>query len=90
ADTPSARALDVRHQAWANTLPKEPEELWDALDGFDADSRQALFAHCVALSVNAVIEPYTRRPRAILHADRLAQAVDLDMAGAGWTPTVDG
>ncbi|CAM5614417.1 MULTISPECIES: ParB/RepB/Spo0J family partition protein [Alphaproteobacteria] len=90
ADTPSARALDVRHQAWANTLPKEPEELWDALDGFDADSRQALFAHCVALSVNAVIEPYNRRPRAILHADRLAQAVDLDMAGAGWTPTVDG
>ncbi|MBA5760550.1 DNA-binding protein, partial [Escherichia coli] len=50
----------------------------------------ALFAHCVALSVNAVIEPYNRRPRAILHADRLAQAVDLDMAGAGWTPTVDG
>jgi ParB family chromosome partitioning protein len=89
ADTPSARALDARHQAWTKALPKEPEELWDALSGFDADSREALFAHCVALSVNAVVEPYNRRPRAIAHADRLAQAVDLDMAAAGWKPTVD-
>jgi ParB family chromosome partitioning protein len=89
ADTPSAQALDARHQSWAKALPKEPEELWDALAGFDADSRQALFAHCVALSVNAVIEPYNRRPRAIAHADRLAQALDLDMTAAGWRPTVD-
>ncbi|MDT9600430.1 ParB/RepB/Spo0J family partition protein [Sphingosinicella rhizophila] len=90
ADTPSARLLDGRHQAFAAALPKEPEELWDALVGFDSESRQALFAHCVARTVNAVIDPYNRRPRAIAHADRLAQAVDLDMAAAGWTPTVDG
>lgn len=89
ADTPSAQALDARHRAWTKALPKEPEELWDALSGFDADSREALFAHCVALSVNAVVEPYNRRPRAIAHADRLAQALDLDMAAAGWRPTVD-
>jgi len=89
ADTASAAALDARHQAWAAALPKEPEELWDALAGFDGDSKQSLFAHCVSLSINAVIEPYNRRPRAIAHADRLAQALDLDMAGAGWRPTVD-
>jgi ParB family chromosome partitioning protein len=32
---------------------------------------------------------HRRRPRAIAHADRLAQAVDLDLAAAGWRLTVD-
>ena len=88
-DSASARALGERHQAWTAALPKEPAELWDALQGFDHDSRQALFAHCVGLSVNAVHESWNRRPRALVHADRLAQALDLDMVAAGWTPTVD-
>ena len=34
-------------------------------------------------------EPWNRRPRAAAHADWLARAVDLDMAAAGWKPTVD-
>ena len=34
-------------------------------------------------------ETYNRRPRAIAHADRLAQAVALDMAAVGWRPTVE-
>ena len=89
-DTALARAVEARHQSWLSTLPKESGELWDALAAFDHDSRQLLFAHCVSLSVNAVHEAWNRRPRAIAHADRLAQAVDLDMAAAGWTPTVDG
>jgi ParB family chromosome partitioning protein len=89
ADTASARSIDARHQAWAVHLPKEPGELWDALRAWDEDSRQTLFAHCVAVSVNATIEPYNRRPRAIAHADQLAQAVGLDMAAAGWTPTAE-
>jgi ParB family transcriptional regulator, chromosome partitioning protein len=41
----------------------------------------ALFAHCVALTVNAVKLPWERRPRALATADRLAQAVELDMTG---------
>jgi ParB family chromosome partitioning protein len=48
-----------------------------------------LFAHVVSLSVNAVHESWNRRPRALAHADRLAQTVALDMAAAGWTPTED-
>ena len=89
-DSALALAIDARHQSWREALPKEPADLWEALQGFDGDSRSALFAHCVAQGVNAVHEVWNRRPRAMAHADRLAQAVDLDMAAAGWTPTVDG
>jgi len=63
--------------------------VWDTLAAFDGDSRQALFAHCVSLSVNAMFEPYNRRPRALAHADRLAEALDLDMVAAGWVPTAE-
>ena len=90
ADSRVAQALDERHQLWKASLPKDPGELWDNLVGFETHLAQMLFAHCVALSVNAVIEPYNRRPRALAHADLIAQMVDLDMAAAGWTATVDG
>ncbi|MEM7730540.1 MAG: DNA-binding protein, partial [Pseudomonadota bacterium] len=74
---------------WVRNLPKAPEDLWEALTEFDSCSREALFAHCVAMSVNAVHDPYQRRPRAIAHADVLAGTVELDMAKAGWTATGD-
>jgi ParB family chromosome partitioning protein len=88
-DSALANAFDARHQAWIAALPKDPTELWDALTAFDGDSRQALFAHCVSLSLNAVFEAYNRKPRALAHADRIAQVVDLDMVAAGWVPTVE-
>src|SRR5262249_8130347 len=65
-------AVDDRHRCWSDQLPPEPGELWDALLAFDADSRHAQFAHCVALSINAVHESWNRRPRALAHADRIA------------------
>jgi ParB family chromosome partitioning protein len=88
-DTAIAKAVDERHRAWSEQLPHGPGELWDALLAFDRDSRDALFAHCVAISVNAVHEPWNRRPRALAQADRLAEAVGIDVAAAGWVPTVD-
>jgi ParB family chromosome partitioning protein len=88
-DTAIAKAVDDRHRRWSEQLPQEPGELWEALVAFDADSRDALFAHCVALSINAAHEAWNRRPRALAHADRLAEAVNLDVAGAGWSPSVD-
>ena len=88
-DTAIAKTVDERHQHWSEQLPRESAELWDALATFDEDSRDALFAHCIALSVNAVYEPWNRRPRALAHADRLAEAIGLDIAAAGWMPTVD-
>ena len=75
-DSALAASFHRRHQAWMAALPDEPTELWDALTAFDTDSRQALFAHCVSLSVNAVFETHNRRPRALAHADRLAEALE--------------
>ncbi len=83
-----ATAIDARHGAWSAQLPKDTADLWDVLSGLDSDSRQALFAHCVGLTINATCQPYDRRPKAIAHADRVAEAVQLDMAEAGWRPTV--
>ena len=83
-----ATAIDARHGAWSAQLPKDTADLWDVLCGLDSDSRQALFAHCVGLTINATCQPYDRRPKAIAHADRVAEAVQLDMAEAGWRPTV--
>ncbi|MAN76225.1 MAG: DNA-binding protein [Rhizobiales bacterium] len=88
ADSASAQAISARHETWSNTLPKDPQDLWDALGEWDADSRSDLFAHVVSLSVNAVYESWNRRPHALAHADRLAQATELDMAN-GWKPSVD-
>jgi ParB family transcriptional regulator, chromosome partitioning protein len=88
-DTWLAARVDARHRNWAEQLPDDPGALWDALTAFDSDSREALFAHCVSLTVNAVHEAFNRRPKAHAHAARLAETVSLDMVAAGWTPTVD-
>jgi ParB family transcriptional regulator, chromosome partitioning protein len=86
-DMPYATAIDARHGTWAAQLPKDTADLWDFVSGLDSDSRQALFAHCVGLTINAACQPYDRRPKAIAHADRVAEAVKLDMAAAGWRAT---
>ncbi|WP_426265304.1 ParB/RepB/Spo0J family partition protein [Sphingomonas sp. PWP1-2] len=89
ADSVLATAYDELHAEWAKMLPKDAIDLWDALGRFDFGTRYALFAHCVSLSVNAIYEPYNRRPKALAHADRFADALDLDMVSAGWVPTID-
>jgi ParB family chromosome partitioning protein len=88
ADTAAATAISARHPILAHHLPTDPAELWDTLVGFDADLLGRLFAHCIAQGVNAVLEPWNRKPRSIAHADRLATAVGLDMA-AQWQPTAE-
>jgi ParB family transcriptional regulator, chromosome partitioning protein len=89
AETASAKAIEARHEQWAKQLPETPADVWDALTEFDGDSQTALFAHCASLTVNVVKEPWNRRPDAFAHGDRLARAVNLDMAAASWQPTVD-
>ena len=85
----TAKAIDDRHRKWSEQLPRDPADLWGALLAFDTDSRQVLFAHCVALGVNAVHESWNRRPSALAHADHIAEAIDLDMAASGWSPTIE-
>jgi len=69
-------------------MPRDVTSLWTFVTELDHDSRMALFAHCVALTVNAVRLPRERRSsRTMATADKLAEAVSLDMTGY-WRPTV--
>lgn len=62
SDSAAAEAIRARHDDWAKALPKDPDCLWDALQAWDSDSRSALFAHVVSLSVNAVHEAWNAGP----------------------------
>ena len=98
-DSPLAKAVAERHQTWKTDLPKDETALWDWLAALDEPSRAALLAHCVSFGVNALYEKGDRYggpgvsvhgvQRRLVQADRLARAVGLDMAEAGWRPTVD-
>jgi ParB family chromosome partitioning protein len=89
AETPWAKEIAERHDAWDRDLPDEEAGLWDFLLSLDEASRKALFAHCVSLSLNVVVEPWNRRPRLLAFADLLASTLGFDMVSAGWVPTVD-
>ncbi|MER9279557.1 ParB/RepB/Spo0J family partition protein [Mesorhizobium sp. M0522] len=89
AETSWAKEIAERHEAWDRDLPDEAEGLWDFLLGLDDASRKALFAHCVSLTLNAVVEPWNRRAKALEHADVLGRSLQFDMVDAGWTPTVE-
>jgi ParB family transcriptional regulator, chromosome partitioning protein len=97
-ETPWSLAIQERHELWAARLPDESGALWDALAALTHEEQMALLAHCVSLGVNALFEPvkgYGGQISAhgiacrIAAADALASVVGLDMAEAGWTPTVD-
>ena len=85
-DTKAGKAWADHHARWAAQMPRDAADLWAFVVELDHDSRMALFAHCVALTVNAVKLPMERKPRAMATADRLAEAVSLDMT-AHWAPT---
>jgi ParB family transcriptional regulator, chromosome partitioning protein len=98
-DSPSAKAVAERHEAWKADVPKDEVALWDWLAALDETRRTALLAHCISFGVNALYEKGDRYggPGVSVHgvqarmaqADRLARAVGLDMVEAGWRPTVD-
>jgi len=85
-DSKSGKAWADHHARWAAQMPRDVSDLWAFVGELDHDSRMALFAHCIALTVNAVKLPMERKPRAMATADRLAEAVSLDMT-AHWRPT---
>lgn len=95
-----AKAIEARHDRWADRLPDDEKDLWDALLAFDGAEQAALFAHCVSQSVNAQLEVVPKYDNGriskhsieqrIAHSHILARAVGLDLVGAGWRPSVEG
>ncbi|PVM92774.1 ParB/RepB/Spo0J family partition protein [Caulobacter endophyticus] len=85
-ESPAGLAIAERHRNWARQTPTQPEDFWDFVVGLDADSRAALLAHCVSLTLDGV-RAWTSKPRTVLaHVETLATALDLDMR-AYWKPT---
>jgi len=89
ADFAASKAIEARHRAWEEALPEKPEDLWETLQKLDADNREALFAHCAGVTINAVYEPQKRVSQKRRHAFQLAEALNLDMAEAGWVTRAD-
>ncbi|MDC7682151.1 ParB N-terminal domain-containing protein [Asticcacaulis sp. BYS171W] len=84
-ETPTAAALNTRHEAWAEGLPEDPRELWPHIQKLDAETLGALMAHCTASTVFAVVQPYM--PKAAYAASvEMAAHIGLDMTGH-WRPT---
>ncbi|RJQ07871.1 MAG: ParB/RepB/Spo0J family partition protein [Dehalococcoidia bacterium] len=88
-ETAGAKALEERHRAWAERVPRNSDELWDFVSALGDEERMRLLAHCVSGTVNAVQQRWDTKRRSLALADALADAMSLDMA-AYWQPTVDG
>jgi len=98
-ESASAKSIADRHAAWKADMPADEQALWDWLAALDDASRLSLLAHCACFGVNALFEKVDRYggsgltahglQRRLDQADRLARAVNLDMAEVGWRPTVD-
>jgi ParB family transcriptional regulator, chromosome partitioning protein len=96
--SPSAQSENARHESWGDHVPADDQALWDWLEQLDDGTRLDLLAHCVSFGINALFE--RPNPHAasgisrhgldvrLAQADRLARATGLDMATAGWKPTV--
>jgi ParB family chromosome partitioning protein len=98
-ESASAKSIMDRHAAWKADVPAGDSALWDWLVALDDASRLSLLAHCLSFGVNALYEKVDRYGghglttqglrRRLDQADRLAHSVGLDMAEAGWRPTVE-
>ena len=85
----AAKAVETRHKAWQEALPDREDDLWDYVVSLDQDNREALFAHCAGLTINAVHEPHLRASRRVRAGDHLASVLALDMTQAGWITGAD-
>ncbi|MGH0028334.1 MAG: ParB/RepB/Spo0J family partition protein [Myxococcota bacterium] len=97
-DSPSAQAVNDRHERWGDHVPADDQALWDWLTNLDDGTRMELLALCVSYGVNALFErpnPYSGSGVSqhgldvrMAQADRLSRATGMNMVAAGWKPTV--
>ena len=95
-DSPSAKSVADRHEAWKTDIPQDDQALWDWLAALDDASRMALLAHCVSYGVNALYEKADRYggpgisqhglDRRLGQADRLARK----LSGSTWSKPAGG
>lgn len=85
-ESPAGRASSDRQAALAAGLPDHVYDLWEALQAMPQEQLMQLFAHCAALTIDGVVRPGGTSSANLKHAERLAEAVSLDMAGH-WQPT---
>jgi ParB family chromosome partitioning protein len=88
ADSPAGRAVCERHGQWATRLPAGAGELWDFLIALGGGELLDLLAHCASLTLNALQQPWERKPAVMAHTQTLARAVGLDMTKT-WSATRD-
>ena len=87
AETQAAVRIGARHEAWAQRLPEQADELWAFVCALAEAEKLALMAHCASLSIDAVQVPHSRERVPEAHVAQLTEATGLDMA-ANWKPTV--
>jgi ParB family transcriptional regulator, chromosome partitioning protein len=84
-DGPAGRSIAVRHEIWATQMPRDADDLWIFVSTLGAGERNALLAHCIGLTVDAIQRPGTPKS-SLIPADTLAVALNLNMRDY-WTPT---
>ena len=85
-ETQAAVRVAARHEAWAQRMPEQADELWAFVCALADAEKLALMAHCASLSIDAVQVPHPRERVPEAHVAQLAEATHLDMA-ANWKPT---
>ena len=80
-NSPTETRVAEIHTRWMELIPDDPDELWDWLLKQDQAVVLELLAFCVGQTVHAVRLTHDSRtaPR-LVAADKLAKAIDLDMA----------
>lgn len=85
---PSTKAIDKRDAALRKLLPEDVKDLWPCLVAMADKDKKALFAHCVASSVNTV-QCKAQLGHELEHGHALAATLGFTMPKAGWTTTAE-
>lgn len=85
-ENPLGQKLEQRHAHWMTILPPNPDDLWDVLVSLTWPQLLDLLAYCAALTVNCVVQTRHDSSVPVKHAQKLAQALSVDMA-EHWQPS---